>query len=181
MWMRSWCFGVALAACSAHPPVAHSRTPKIVESRLTFPSAEDYVGHDWRDSPSAPLDIVAWLDDRFCPRHLECSYQSPFDEPTDLPSRPVIMRTHRLRGPPDLDAEIAASDAETRRCFLSHSKHGATSPRVASTLLPRRDAPPLVAIEPPDVPLGLQSCLRDVMSDIRTFAPAAVVVIAGAP
>jgi hypothetical protein len=162
-------------------PAAPSIVPKPVVLSVTQPlpiPPKEFAGHDWRDAPAAPLDVVAWLDARECIYHEQCP-REPFERP--LPLRPVIMRTHRLRGPSNLDAEIIAMDPEVRSCFFSHSKYGAASPRVAITLVSRRDAPPTVAIEPQNVAAGLDHCLRDVMSDVRTYAPDIVVIVAGAP
>ena len=49
------------------------------------------------------------------------------------------------------------------------------------TVLTRRYGPPIVSIEPSDVPAAVRVCVADAMRDIRSVAPSPVVIIAGGP
>jgi hypothetical protein len=94
---------------------------QVVAHQVEIPTPpREFAGHDWRDAPAAPLDVVAWLDERDRLQGIG-SYALPFEAPTELPPRPVIMRTHRLRGPHDLDAEIGAMDVEIRASSRTRS------------------------------------------------------------
>jgi len=130
----------------------------------------------WHDAPAAPLDVVAWLDER--DRILGFSFSKTRDlfPPPPPPAKPTkLQKTHRLAGPATLDAEIDALDVDVRACIRRWSVPQRMKLTIDARALPAR----LAAFEPNDAPFYIVDCIAGDVREIRTVASAPVVIVAG--
>jgi hypothetical protein len=168
---------LVLVACGG-PPNAPRQLPRPlpVVARSYRPLPTEFAGHDWRDAVAAPLDVNEWIDERDCAARRWCPRVAAAPGPLPRP-KPTLVRTHRLSGPRDLDGDIAALDVDVRACFRSAD----AVPRIKVTIRTSKFAPPVVIVEPADLPTGFRLCVADVMRGIGSVASSPVVVVAGAP
>jgi hypothetical protein len=137
----------------------------------------DFANHSWHDAPPAPLDVLAWLDQRAIahgdPPWRDCVLFCGRDPP---PPRARLIPTHSMGGPPALDLELHALHPLIRRCYWD-----AKLPRLKVTLVERPGLPlRVVTVDPPDAPSALVWCVTDVLTSeivhpLHSTAPMVVV------
>jgi len=109
---------------------------------------------DWERAPEAPLDVVAWLDERQRVWESQSEFWHPRGPwPERAPRRAaateehlrVRVALHRVVGPEALDAELRSAAPLVRDCYEHDEAGKVRVERLKLTLLERETAPVVIA------------------------------------